>query len=290
MAMLPLRSTPDRAQADEWALVLAAAGIDHRLEADADAWTLRVAAEDVRRAAETLAAYDAEARGAPAAAAQRFSFGTAAGTGIAAGALLLAFFGRTGPPAADSAWFERGAAVSGAILAGEWWRAVTALTLHVDPFHVAGNAVAIAVLLPPVVARLGPGLALALVTLAGAVANLAGAAAHGAEHAAVGASTAAFAAIGILAALRLLPAPAEAPTRWRPWVVLVASVVLLAMLGAGRGADVLGHALGLATGGAAGLVVGRTMPRPPGALAQSALVAITAAGVLRCWRLALASG
>ena len=36
-------------------------------------------------------------------------------------------------------WLERGAAVSRAILQGEWWRTVTALTLHADGSHIAAN-------------------------------------------------------------------------------------------------------------------------------------------------------
>ena len=131
---------------------------------------------------------------------------------------------------------------------------MTALTLHADLVHVLGNAIAIALLLPPIIRRLGPGIGLALVLLAGATANLLGAAVQGPQHVAVGASTATFGALGILAALRLgSPSPAGR-ARGRRWIVPVASVLLLAMLGTGPGTDVLAHALGLAVGAALGLV------------------------------------
>ena len=46
--------------------------------------------------------------------------------------LLIGFFAITGPRAARSAWFEHGSADATRMMAGEWWRAITALTLHAD--------------------------------------------------------------------------------------------------------------------------------------------------------------
>jgi len=40
-----------------------------------------------------------------------------------------------------------GSGVAGLIVHGQWWRVVTALTLHSDFMHVAGNAVAFIVFL-----------------------------------------------------------------------------------------------------------------------------------------------
>lgn len=272
--------------------MLASAQIPHRVARDGPGWVLLVPADEAPRAHAALAAYDQETRLEPdAAIPEGASFRLAAAIGVALGALLLAFFAVTGPPVAGSRWFERGAAASWHIASGEPWRAMTALTLHVDAFHVAGNAVATAVLLPAVVQRLGPGCGLTLVLLAGTVANLVGAIAHGPRYVAVGASTATFGAVGILAALRLFPAPAAARTRWRPWIVLVASVVLLAILGAGRGADVLGHAFGLLAGGVLGLATGAALRRPPAPVVQWLLVVAATMAVVGCWRLALtASG
>lgn len=284
-----IRATRKATQADEWALVLAAAGIPHRLEPDGAGWTLLVPAAEAPTALAALDAYDEEARRAPhAAVPDAASPRLAWAAGIAAGALLLAFFAVTGPPAAGSRWFEQGAASARHIVRGEPWRAVTALTLHADAVHVAGNAVATAVLLPAVVQRLGVGCGLGLVLLAGAAANLLTAMAHDPRHVAVGASTATFGAVGILAALRLLPARRQAKPRWKRWMVLAASLVLLSMLGTSPGADILGHAFGLLAGGALGLVAGAVLRRPPGAAIQSSLVVLAALVVLGCWCLALA--
>ncbi|MBI2462433.1 MAG: rhomboid family intramembrane serine protease [Candidatus Rokubacteria bacterium] len=285
-----IRATPRASEAEEWVLVLAAAGVSYRLEPAGTGWVLLVPDSEVQRAQAALEAYqDEEARGEPTAALpERASRRVAWGVGLAAGGLLLAFFAVTGPPAPGSGWFERGAASAGRILGGEPWRAVTALTLHVDAIHVAGNAVATALLLPAIVRRLGPGAGVWVMLLAGTLGNLLGAVAHDPRHVAVGASTATFGALGVLAALRLWPASAAARTRGKPWMVVVASLVLLAMLGAGRGADVLAHGLGLLSGGAVGLAAGAALRRPPGPSIQWTLVALAALAVAGCWGLALA--
>ena len=172
------------------------------------------------------------------------------------------------------------------MLNGEPWRAVTALTLHVDLLHVLGNAIATALLLPPIVRRLGPGIGLALVLLAGAAANLLGAWVQGPQHVAVGASTATFGALGILAALRLgSPWPAG-QARGRRWIVPVTSVLLLAMLGTGPGTDVTAHALGLVAGAALGLVAAMCR-RPVTAPIQRVLVAAVTLAIVGCWCAAL---
>src|SRR5256886_3201472 len=116
--------------------------------------------------------------------------------------LLIGFFAVTGPRTRHSAWFARGSAATDRIVAGEWWRTVTALTLHADASHLLGNAAASVVLVGAVSRELGPGLGLWLVLLAGAGGNALTAVAHSAHHASVGASTAIFGAIRILATTR----------------------------------------------------------------------------------------
>ena len=265
--------------------MLASAGIPHRFEPRGEAWTLSVPEEDAPRALEALDAFDAEERAharSPVAAQRPLPWVL----GIAAGLLLLEGFIVTGPPAAGSRWFERGAAVAG-LMRAEPWRSVTALTLHLDVAHVAGNAVATAVLLPAVAQRLGAGAGLLLVMLAGALGNVLAAMTHAPGHAAVGASTATFAAIGMLGVLRLCTGPAGERTRWKSWRVPAASLLLLVLLGAGRGADVLAHVTGFASGAVVGLV-GAVRRQPLGPAVQWMLGALAAAIVAACWLRALA--
>jgi membrane associated rhomboid family serine protease len=285
--MTRVRAAATARQAQEWSLVLAAEGIAHRVQHGSAGWALLVAEADTTRAETALAAYDVEAGGAPQPSGGGGApTGLAVTSGIAAGALLLAFFAVTGPPAAGTPWFERGAAAAGRIVDGEPWRAVTALTLHVDAVHVAGNALAVAVLLAAVVQQLGVGLGVWLVLLAGAVGNAVAALLRDPRHVAVGASTAAFGAIGVLAALRLVSAGGAGAPRKR-WIVGAATLLLLAMLGVGHDVDVLAHALGLVAGLVLGLPTGAALRRPLAPAVQWPMVALAALAVVGAWWLAL---
>jgi membrane associated rhomboid family serine protease len=204
-------------------------------------------------------------------------------SGVAVALALLGAFAVTGPPA-GSEWFERGAAVAGRIVGGEAWRTVTALTLHADAVHVLGNAVASAVLLPPLVQRLGLGVALAVMLLAGALGNTLAAMIHARDHVAIGASTATFGLIGALAALRLVP-PRYGMER-RGWVVIAASVLLLVVLGTSRTADVVAHVAGLAAGLVLGAAAGLGGRRPPRAGVQGLLVVAVVTAIAAAWGLA----
>src|SRR2546426_8845447 len=61
-----LRAAPGRRAVEEGALVLAAAGIAHRVAGNAGSWRLLVAARDADRSIAALDAYDAERRNAAA--------------------------------------------------------------------------------------------------------------------------------------------------------------------------------------------------------------------------------
>jgi len=264
--------------------VLASAGIPHRLDPTGEGLTLSVPEEEAGRAREALDALDAEERAhaRPPVAPDRPVPWV---LGIAVGLLLLEGFVITGPPAGGSRWFERGAAIAG-LMRAEPWRSVTALTLHLDVAHVAGNALATAVLLPAVAQRLGAGAGLLLVVLAGAAGNVLAAMTHAPDHSAVGASTATFAAIGMLGTLRLFSGPAGEHTRWKSWTVPAASLLLLVLLGAGRGADVLAHVMGFGSGAVFGLV-GAVSRQPLGPALQWTLGTVTAAIIAACWLRAL---
>ena len=187
--------------------------------------------------------------------------------------------------------FDNGALTAETIHEGQWWRAWTALTLHVDANHLIANLGG-GIWFGYLAARqLGTGMAWFLIVTGAAVANLIEATVAPASHRAVGASTAVFTALGLMAAhswrIRL-PMRLSAARRWAP---LIAGVALLGWLGtAGEGTDVVAHALGFTVGCLLGATAGRTnvqrlLERVPqwipaaGALASLALA----------WRLALAN-
>ena len=280
-----IRVTPSRARADEWGVVLTALAVPCSLREEPDGWTVAVAPADVATALDALDAYDREnterVERVVAAASRPLTF-----TGVYVALLLLALFAVSGPRAGRSAWFERGSADAARIAAGEWWRAVTALTLHADAPHVLGNAVAVALLVSVVCQAVGSGVGLWLVLLAGVIGNLAAALAQRGPHISVGASTAIFGALGILATLRVT-APIRVPLgARRPWVILAATLVLLVVFGVGPDVDVLGHLFGLLAGLGVGLLGAVIVRRPLPALLQWLLVLAAAAALAGAWRVA----
>ncbi len=280
-----VRITPSAQRAKEWATVLAASGIDHRLALTETGWAVVVASDDSAQASAALAAYDEENRREGPVVPPTIGR-DCVGLGVALAALLLGFFALTGPRTAGGAWFQRGSASAARILQGEVWRTITALTLHADLGHVLGNAVACVVLIPPVSRALGPGIGLWVLLLSGAAGNALTALVHGAPYSSVGASTLTFGAIGVLTAQAFVARWRGHPTRRRLWVVIVASLVLLLMLGTAEGADVLGHLFGLLTGAVLGLVAGLARPRSLMPAIEWVLVVAAMALVVGCWWIA----
>jgi|SRR2546426_1876547 len=285
-----VRVTPERERGDEWAVVLAATGIAHRLRRRPDGWALIVAPLDARAALGALDGYDREKQDerSDTVADGVTSVGGATVLGAAVALLLIGFFVVTGPRTGHSAWFARGSAATDRIVAGEWWRTVTALTLHADAPHLLGNAAASVVLVSAVSWELGPGLGLWLLLLAGAGGNALTAVAHSARHASVGASTAIFGAIGILATTRVVARRRGRRAARKPWVVVAACLALLALLGTSPDADILAHLFGLLVGGVLGLAAGFALPRAPRpsvqwTLALAALGALVASWFCASW-------
>ncbi len=244
-----------RAACDELALVLAARGLPYELRFDGNGWDLRVAADAGDAAREELARYAAEragARAAPRAPRVLFPAGQALAGAVAYVALLLGVAFLAGIDAGGMDWYAAGELESGT--GREWWRAVTALTLHAGPEHLLGNLL-FGTWVGVLASRLfGAGLAWAGILAAGAAGNLLAMFVAPADHRALGASTAVFGGLGLLSGFGWLSAWAP-EERWRRRAMpLVAGVSLLALLGAGtEHVDVLGHLLGFASGVVLGL-------------------------------------
>jgi membrane associated rhomboid family serine protease len=282
-----VRVTADLSLAHEWSVVLAASGLAFRIEETSSGWVLIVSAPDMASAAGILRAYEDENRPAvPAAAPFRY---TETWIGSVVAAFLVGFFAITGPWEPGVAWFERGSASAERILSGEWWRTVTALTLHQDLVHLVGNAIACILLVTAVGRSLGPGVACWLVLQAGALGNTLTALAHTTHHVAVGASTASFGAIGILAGLQFVRRRRAGTLEGRAWMVIAASLALLGLLGSGLHSDLLAHLFGLLTGGALGVMAALGLHRVPGPRIQWLLAVLAATAVAWCWRLAFAA-
>lgn len=277
-----VRVAPRRAQADEWALVLASQGIESRVRAAGHGFALEVAPGEGERATRVLTVYEAENPATRHEAAALWKGDIQAG--IAVPALLLAFYFVTGPRDPDVPWFERGAADAARILDGELWRTVTALTLHADLSHVAANAITGAIFLTAACHVLGPGVAVALSLAAGAGGNLVNAWLHGSHHVSVGASTAVFGAVGLLGGAGVMRRLRRGSWGRAALAPIAASLGLLAMLGAsGEQVDLWAHLFGLGVGAVLGLAAIAWRPAPAAAPVQRALTAFAALAVLVCW-------
>lgn len=172
------------------------------------------------------------------------------------------------PIALAQGWFpaspyDLGAMVPDQLRAGQWWRALTALTLHWDGTHLLGNLTAGALLGLSAGQVWGSARAWLLITVAAVCANFAEGLLPLGQYTSAGASTAVFAALGLVAAHAWRSRNQRTRTL-RDWVPLIAGVGLLGMFGAG-GQDpqaavtdptnVLSHALGFVSGALLGLAV-----------------------------------
>ena len=155
----------------------------------------------------------------------------------------------------------------GLVANGEWWRPFTALFLHADLTHLAGNLVSGSIFGVLVARSLGPLRGWALILGCGALGNaVTSGLIYPETFLSIGASTAVFAALGILTGLGAVESLRE-PTR-RPWLritaPLIAGFILLGWLGGATegNTDVMGHVFGFACGLAAGCAAGALEGKP----------------------------
>ena len=197
---------------------------------------------------------------------------------LAYAAVILCVGYLAGGFALGADWLDLGAMTAGPTRSGEPWRAVTALTLHLDVGHLLANLGFGTVFGLLAGQLLGAGVAWFTVLVAASAANLLNAFLLPAEHSSVGASTAVFATLGLLAAYAWWRRR-DAGDRWAyRWAPLVAGVILLGFTGAGgERTDVFAHLSGFAMGVLAG-VAHAALPVPRGRVAQ--LVAGAAALLL----------
>lgn len=144
-------------------------------------------------------------------------------------------------------WFTSGNAYGAKILTGEWWRLITALTLHSGSLHLTGNIIVGGIFIVRLCWILGSGFAWSLVLLSGFLGNLLNTLIQSPDHRSIGASTAVFGAVGLLATINMLH---YRQSLWRRWPLPVAAALgLLALLGTGgENTDIGAHLLGFFSG------------------------------------------
>lgn len=190
-------------------------------------------------------------------------------------------------------WWDQGLMSAADVREGEWWRAVTALTLHVDAQHLVGNLVFGSLFGVLAAHSLGSGLAWFCTLSAGAIGNYTEAFLTSPDHTAVGASTAIFGTLGLMVTSEWT----RRGQQRAPWVRRVAPLfggaVLFGWLGVGDGSgrvDVLAHATGFVAGAVIGVAVGRLqLAERLGKGGQRGLAVATLLGAGAAWAVALSS-
>ena len=240
-----------------WSLVLESRGIPFALRVAGPKRKIVVPAEEWLRAQWEIRCFEEENRGWPPAAVEtpqaENTMTTLTVLGLVAlfhNMTMMGFLGL-----GHDGWIAAGGAQAGRIVSGEWWRAVTALTLHADGQHLLGNVLIGGFFLVRLCRELGSAAGWFLLLVAGTVGNLINALLHPPSYLSVGASTAVFGAVGLLAALSVHRHRGRLLNRWP--VPLVAGAALLAMLGSsGERTDLGGHFFGFLVGMALGLSAG----------------------------------
>lgn len=280
----------------DWGIVLSARGIPYVLRRQGPGWRLFVPRARAGEALAELRAYLDERQSRPLADPEAEPVRPVVWPRVlAVVGLVTAVFGQLLGGAAPFGWHipwrELGAGDSTAMLAGQWWRTVTSLTLHADPAHLMGNAACGALFLSLLCRETGVGLGFALCLAAGGLGNLAKVLVQGPGMHFLGASTAVFGALGALGGVRLVCRRGAALAgRSAP---VGAALMLLAMLGAGSeeggAVDLAGHLFGFAAGLVLGLGAGWLVERHgrPGPAVQVASGLWALVVPILAWGLAL---
>lgn len=170
---------------------------------------------------------------------------------------------------------------------GEWWRTITALTLHGNLAHILGNSLFGAVFGILAGRYLGSGLCWLLVLLAGALGNGVNAWLRPDGFASLGASTATFACVGMIAAFIWRRGYFRGRGWRRSMAPMGAGIALLAFTGmGGANTDVLAHVAGFSCGVLLGIGVAPFDIRRLGWSGQYLAGALTVCLVILAWALA----
>jgi rhomboid protease GluP len=270
-----------RACADR-SLVLASANIPHRIVDDPVSYAIVVPAEYSAEAANELRLYDEENPPAQPRRVEPYQYLDAI-PGVAAYIVAIVVFAWLSWTSAFSQdWLATGRIDGALVRAGEWWRSITALTMHSGLRHLVGNLVFGAFFGLLAGRLLGSGVTWAAVITTAASGNLLNTLLLESTHRSIGASTAVFAALGLTVGF-VWRAKLMAQDRW-PYRLgpIVGGLALLMYTGTGdENTDIGAHLMGFVCGFGGGVLLTRFRDRlGDPQLQRSAGIAAIAALVL----------
>jgi membrane associated rhomboid family serine protease len=150
-----------------------------------------------------------------------------------------------------------------AVKSGEWWRLLTAVTLHADLAHLAANLATGFLLLGLAMGAFGPGLGLTASLAAGVLGNLAGLAVYPDTYRGLGASGMIMGCLGVLSAQSVALLRHGLSHRQLAARGMMAGCLLLVLLGFSpeKDTDIVAHVAGFLAGGVLGVAAGFLHPR-----------------------------
>jgi rhomboid protease GluP len=256
--LIDILTFPDREACNELSLVLAAQGIPADVRWNGSAWVLSVPERSAASARLEIEAYRTEKRLSVPKPPEARPDGDPR-PGILIYSVVLVLMALIAPGMVfDIDWRSAGRVDGELILNGEWWRTITALTLHADAAHLLGNLLFGSFFAWSVSRYLGSGFGWLVIIVCAALGNGLNVLLLGADHRSIGASTAVFAALGLLSSYLWrhgFPSNASRRERLAP---VAAGIGLLAFTGVGGiDTDVGAHLFGFVAGFVGGLAVAR---------------------------------
>ena len=284
--MITLFSHLNREEAHSFSLVLSSAGIGNRVIASQGGYCIDVPQACAAAARDAIRRYQSEnpiievAVPIPRSRPFQNYF-----SGVAVSLLLLTVYLAVSASVAPDDYITTFGADARRIMGGERYRCVTALLLHADAAHLAGNMAGSILFGGAVGAVTGSGVGWLMILASGFLGNLANAAAHDSGHLSVGASTAVFGAVAILCGLQAVSSLKTGKGWKRVLVIFGAGVALLAFLGTSARSDVGAHLFGFLAGlpMVGGYGYGLWMGRRVEKKGQFVCGAIAASGLLLSW-------
>ncbi|MDB5102377.1 MAG: rhomboid family protein [Fibrobacteres bacterium] len=244
----------------DYSLVLASQGIKHWMEFDGAEWSLTVDDAEAPLAKDLIETYRAENRGFQDAPPEERNLDLLLSPLLFLAVPVACYFLVGLSPWANW-WHSRGSADAKLILEGQWWRCITAATLHADEEHFLSNLVSGYFILNLLNHRLGVGTVMLLATLGAGLANWLVALASGVNHVSIGFSSVVFCALGMLAAVETLNRPHSRAKGTSGWIAglrrvtpILAAFFVAVYVGLGENADVKAHFYGFGIGAVLGLL------------------------------------
>lgn len=134
------------------------------------------------------------------------------------------------------------------VMNGQWWRCITALTLHGDSRHLGGNLLTGYLVLSMMSYRISLAKVVPFLAVSSALANFCVAATVQTDFRSLGFSTFVFAAISALSVMEFRLMPKESHGLLRRFAPLCGAASLATFVGLGEHADILAHLYGFIAG------------------------------------------